>query len=121
MRKFEVRISSSRPVFIEADADSFGAVFAEMSDEEQVEVFRSIVEKMKPFPMQWDYIAIMLEKEENKGLCRDLSRLFPDQRKTECVISDLLEALKYARRFLRAADHDVDYVDDAIAKAEGRS
>lgn len=34
---------------------------------------------------------------------------------------DLLEALKYARRFLRGLDHDVDYVDGVIAKAEGRS
>lgn len=33
---------------------------------------------------------------------------------------DLLEALKYARRFLRGLDHDVDYVDGVIAKAEGR-
>lgn len=33
---------------------------------------------------------------------------------------DLLEALKYARRFLRGIDHDVDYVDAAIAKAEDK-
>ncbi|RVQ13924.1 hypothetical protein CN067_27710 [Sinorhizobium meliloti] len=31
-----------------------------------------------------------------------------------------LKALKYARRFLRGLDHDVDYVDAVIAKAEGR-
>lgn len=31
---------------------------------------------------------------------------------------ELLEALKYARRFLNAADHDVLYVDLIIAKAE---
>jgi hypothetical protein len=34
---------------------------------------------------------------------------------------ELLKALKYARRFLRGIDHDVDYVDAVIAKAEGRS
>lgn len=34
---------------------------------------------------------------------------------------ELLQALKYARRFLRGIDHDVDYVDGVIAKAEGRS
>ncbi|MBX5131642.1 hypothetical protein HJB80_02905 [Rhizobium lentis] len=33
---------------------------------------------------------------------------------------DLLKALKYARRFLRGIDHDVDYVDSIIAKAEGK-
>lgn len=32
---------------------------------------------------------------------------------------DLLEALKYARRFLRAEDHDVAFVDAAIAKVGG--
>ena len=121
MSKIEVRISSSRHVFIEADADSFGAVFVEMSDEEQVEVFRSIVEHMKPYPMQWDYIAIMLEKEENKGLCRDLSRLLPDQRETECVISDLLEALKDARFHLYGNGQGNPKIDAAIAKAEVRS
>lgn len=30
---------------------------------------------------------------------------------------ELLEALKYARRFLRSEDHDVAFVDAAIAKA----
>jgi hypothetical protein len=32
---------------------------------------------------------------------------------------ELLEALKYARRFLRHADHDIAFVDAAIAKATG--
>lgn len=32
---------------------------------------------------------------------------------------DLLEALGYARRFLKVEDHDVAYVDAAIAKARG--
>lgn len=31
---------------------------------------------------------------------------------------DLLEALKYARRFLNREDHDAAYVDAVIAKAE---
>lgn len=34
---------------------------------------------------------------------------------------EMLEALKYARRFLRKEDHDTGYIDAAIAKAEGRS
>lgn len=33
---------------------------------------------------------------------------------------DLLEALKYARRFLSVKDHDTAYVDAAIAKALGK-
>lgn len=32
---------------------------------------------------------------------------------------DLLEALIYARRFLKAGDHDTEFVDGAIAKARG--
>jgi hypothetical protein len=31
---------------------------------------------------------------------------------------DLLEALKYARRFLKSEDHDTDYVDSVINKSE---
>lgn len=34
---------------------------------------------------------------------------------------DLLEALVYARRFLRPIDHDTEYVDSIIAKARGAS
>jgi hypothetical protein len=36
------------------------------------------------------------------------------------INTDLLEALKYVRRFLNPEDHDVSYVDDVIDKAEGR-
>lgn len=32
---------------------------------------------------------------------------------------DILAALKYARRFLNGVDHDVNYVDASITKAEG--
>ena len=32
---------------------------------------------------------------------------------------DLLEALKYAKRFLKPDDVDMTYIDDAIKKAEG--
>lgn len=35
------------------------------------------------------------------------------------AVPDLLAALRYARRFLRAEDHDVAFVDNAIAKATG--
>ena len=36
------------------------------------------------------------------------------------INTDLLNALKYVRRFLNPDDHDVSYVDDVIDKAEGR-
>jgi len=66
--KVSVKIDSSRPVFIEADADSFGEVFAKMDSEEQVHVLRAMVTHMKPHPTQWDYIAIELEKPENSDV-----------------------------------------------------
>jgi len=77
MSKIEVKITSSRPIFIEADADSFGNIFSHMSDAEQVQVFRSMVEHMKPHQIQWDYISISLEKDENRDVRDALSVLFP--------------------------------------------
>lgn len=68
MSKITVRVNSSCPILIEADADSFGAVFANMTDAEQVEVLRAMVEHMKPHPTQWDHIAIELERPENREI-----------------------------------------------------
>lgn len=34
---------------------------------------------------------------------------------------DLLEALQYARRFMNKQDHDIEYVDAAIARALGKN
>lgn len=79
MSTITVRIYSSRPIFIEADADSFGQIFAGLNDDEQVNVLRSMVEHMKPHRMQWDYIAIALEKDENRDVRDDLSVIFPAQ------------------------------------------
>ncbi|WP_430256501.1 hypothetical protein [Neorhizobium sp. DAR64872/K0K18] len=78
MNKITVRIDSSRPVFIEADADSFGQVFANMNDEEQIDTLRAMVEHMKPHRIQWDYISIALEKEENRDVREQLSVILPD-------------------------------------------
>lgn len=74
----QVQIASRFPVFIEADCDSFGAVFAGMDSEEQVHVFRAMVRHMKPHPTQWDHISIELERDENAEV-RDVLRevLFP--------------------------------------------
>ena len=33
--------------------------------------------------------------------------------------TELLEALRYARRFLKPADHDTAFIDSAITKATG--
>ena len=69
----EVRIDSSRPIFIKANADDFGEIFAAMNSDEQVAVFRAMVEHMKPHRLQWDYIAIELRKTENREVAEVLS------------------------------------------------
>lgn len=92
--KITVRIDSSRPIFIEADADSFGQIFASMSDEEQVNVFRAMVEHMKPHPIQWDYIAIALEKDENRDVRERLSVILPDIAAKDAEIELLREGLQ---------------------------
>lgn len=93
MSKVSVRIDSSRPIFIEADADSFGQIFASMSDEDQVNVFRAMVVHMKAHPIQWDYIAIALEKEENRDVRDQLSVIFPDLAAKDAEIALLRQAL----------------------------
>lgn len=70
--KIKIDISSSRPLFIEADANSFGEIFAEMGADDQVSVFRAMVEHMRPHRMQWDYIAIELDKPENREIRTEL-------------------------------------------------
>lgn len=76
--KIEVTISASRPIFIEADADAFGAVFAKMNSEEQAAVLRAMVEHIKPHRTQWDYISIELERPENREVRDELRAvLFP--------------------------------------------
>ncbi|MCH4542959.1 hypothetical protein [Ochrobactrum sp. A-1] len=72
MSKIEVRVDSRYPLFINADADSFGAVFANMNSEEQVAVLAAMVSHMEPHRTQWDYIAIELEKPENEQVRRTL-------------------------------------------------
>lgn len=66
-----VRIDSNRPIFIEADAKSFGEVFARANSEEQAEILKAMCEGLAAFPMQEDYIAIELEREKYKKV-RDL-------------------------------------------------
>lgn len=70
-----VRVESSRPLFIEADPDSFGEIFAHMTDEDQIEVLRAMVKHMKKWPAQWDHIGIALELEENREVLDVLKAL----------------------------------------------
>lgn len=74
--KAKIEISSKYPISIEVDADAFGEIFAHMAGDEQVQVFRSMVEHMRPHRMQWDYIAIELDKPENREVRQELLETF---------------------------------------------
>lgn len=78
MNAVEVRVDSRFPIFIRADADAFGAVFASMNSEEQAAVFRAMVEHMKPHPTQWDHISIELEKAEYSDVVNVLLGVFSE-------------------------------------------
>lgn len=75
MAHVTVRVDSRYPLFIEADADSFGQVFASMDNGDQVEVLRAIVKHMKPYPMQWDQIGMDLERPGNREIVEALKAL----------------------------------------------
>ncbi|MEK1893185.1 MAG: hypothetical protein AAAB20_07890 [Rhizobium sp.] len=79
MTGLEVRIDSSRPIFVTASADDIGAIFAKMTDADQLSVLAAMVAHMKPHRTQWDYISIALEHPSNREL-RDTLRevLFPE-------------------------------------------
>lgn len=72
MNNLPAQIHSKFPLFIEVDPNGFGEIFANFNDEEQVAVFRSMLEHMKPHAVQWDYIAIELEKPENADVLSQL-------------------------------------------------
>jgi len=76
MTTIAVRIDSNRPIFIEADADSFGKVFSTMNSDDQVEVLRAMVNHMKPWATQWDHIGIELEKPENREIMNTIKGMF---------------------------------------------
>lgn len=67
-----VHIESRSPVHMSVDAADFGKLFSQMNSLEQVAVLQEVVDAMKTQPMQWDYIAIELEKPEHAELRRDL-------------------------------------------------
>jgi hypothetical protein len=74
--KLKIDIRANAPVFMEADADTFGLIFASMSSVEQVAVLDAIAEHMRPHPTQWDYIAFELEKPEHAKIHAELAALF---------------------------------------------
>lgn len=79
MTGFAVTLSDPAPLFIRVDADEFGRLFAGMSDKDQVEVLRAMVHHMRPHRMQWDYLSIELERDQNAPLREELRNvLFPE-------------------------------------------
>lgn len=79
MSNIRVHIDSRFPIFMEVDPDSFGKFFAAQCDSDQVAILAAMVEHMKPHAMQWDYIAIELEKPEHTSLRNQLREvLFPE-------------------------------------------
>ena len=72
MSSLMIEISSRYPMHIEVDANRFGEIFAEMGGDDQVSVFRAMIEHMRPHRLQWDHIAIELEKPENHDVLSQL-------------------------------------------------
>lgn len=77
MSTIKVDIYANAPLFITADADHFGKLFASMAADDQVHVLRAMVEHMKPHQIQWDYVSIELEKPENRDVLDVFRRLIP--------------------------------------------
>lgn len=94
MSGLEVKIDSSRPIFVSASADDIGAIFAKMTDADQVTVLAAMVEHMRPHRQQWDYISIALEQDGNRELRNELQGvLFPALAAKDAEIAKLREAL----------------------------
>lgn len=75
-----VEVRTNSLLWIEADPNEFGRVFAEMNSEEQVLVLAAMVEHMRPHRIQWDYISIELERPENSEILNELRGcLFPNE------------------------------------------
>jgi hypothetical protein len=73
----KVDVSTSSPILrMDVDTNDFGRIFAFMASDAQVAVLRSMVHHMEPHSMQWDYIAIELEKHGNERLRRKLHDIF---------------------------------------------
>lgn len=65
MKSFiKINVDANAPIFLHLDPDNFGQVFANMNSENQAQVLQAIAASMKKFPVQWDHIAIEMEKPE---------------------------------------------------------
>lgn len=64
MNAIKINVDANAPIFLHLDPDNFGQVFANMNSFNQAQVLKSIAEHIKPFQLQWDYIAIEMEKPE---------------------------------------------------------
>lgn len=104
MAGIRVSIESRYPIHMEVDAESFGELFAGFCSDEQVAVFRAMVEHMKPHRMQWDYIAIELEKDENRDVRNDMSVIFPS---TETALVENAKLRSLLAPFAEIARHDI--------------
>ena len=75
MAKISVSIDSSRPIFIEADAASFGEIFASANSSEQADILRAMFDELAKQGCQSDYLAMDLalpEYAETRERMRDV-------------------------------------------------
>ena len=78
MTKF-IKIDATDDLYLKVDPNALGRLFATIPADDQVAVLNAMVEHMRPWRTQWDYISIELEKEEHQELRRELrSVLFPE-------------------------------------------
>lgn len=73
--KLPIDIYTKYPIHISCDPSAFGHIFAHSAADDQVAILRAMVEQMRPHKMQWDYIAIELEKPENAELLSALKQM----------------------------------------------
>ena len=64
MIAIRINVDANAPIFLHLDPDNFGSVFATMNSYDQAQVLAAIAHHMKSFTLQWDYIAIEMEKPE---------------------------------------------------------
>lgn len=116
MTKLPVTINTNSVLFIEADPAAFGRIFAAMNSVDQVAVLSSMEEAMRPHRMQWDYIAIELEKPENRETRNALMQALMSSNDFDEGAAQAREA---AARYLESiGDHGDQAKADAIRRGE---
>jgi hypothetical protein len=79
MARIPVRIDSSRPIFIEADVESFGEVFAMANSQEQARILKAMFDSVRPLGCQLDYIWMELAGDEYRDTREALASLIAPQ------------------------------------------